>query len=168
VKDDASGGIFPDDVIQFTNLSEDRLVKWGWNFGDSTSSAEKDPTHTFGKKGQFEVVLVGTDRYGCQNSFTQKVSITRSYRLMVPNAFTPTQGDNKTFVPKFKGIAQLELSVFNQWGELIYRSSELKNGGWDGTVSGVLQEAGFYFYGLVGQASDGEKVELTGKFRLIR
>jgi gliding motility-associated-like protein len=87
---------------------------------------------------------------------------------MVPNAFTPTQGDNKTFVPKFKGIAQLELSVFNQWGELIYRSSELKNGGWDGTVSGVLQEAGFYFYGLVGQASDGEKVELTGKFRLIR
>lgn len=168
VKDDASGGIFPDDVIQFTNLSEDRLVKWEWNFGDSTSSAEKDPTHTFGKKGRFEVVLVGTDRYGCQNSFTQKVSITRSYRLMVPNAFTPTQGDNKTFVPKFKGIAQLELSVFNQWGELIYRSSELKNGGWDGTVSGVLQEAGFYFYGLVGQASDGEKVELTGKFRLIR
>ena len=168
IKDDASGGIFPDDVIQFSNLSEDRIVKWQWDFGDATSSAEKDPTHTYGKKGEFEVVLVGTDRYGCQTRFAKKVSITKSYRLMVPNAFTPLQGENKTFVPKFKGIAQLELSIFNQWGELIYRSSDLKNGGWDGTVTGVLQEAGFYFYSLVGQATDGEKVESNGKFRLIR
>ena len=168
IKDDASGGIFPDDVLQFTNLSEDRLIKWEWDFGDATSSAEKDPTHTYGKKGEFEVTLVATDRYGCQNSFTQKVSITKSYRMMVPNAFTPLQEVNKTFVPKFKGISALELSIFNQWGELIYRSSDLKNGGWDGTVTGVLQEAGFYFYSLVGQATDGEKVESTGKFRLIR
>ncbi len=168
VKDDASGGIFPDDVIEFTNLSEDRLVKWEWDFGDATSSAEKDPTHTYGKKGEFEVVLIATDRYGCQNSFTKKVSITKSYRMMVPNAFTPMQSDNKTFVPKVKGVAQLELSIFNQWGELIYRSSDLKNGGWDGMVSGVLQEAGFYFYSLVGQATDGEKIESNGKFRLIR
>jgi gliding motility-associated-like protein len=149
-------------------LSEDRLIKWEWDFGDATSSAEKDPTHTYGKKGEFEVTLVATDRYGCQNSFTQKVSITKSYRLMVPNAFTPLQAENETFVPKFKGIASLELSIFNQWGELIYRSSDLKNGGWDGTVTGVLQEAGFYFYSLVGNATDGEKVESTGKFRLIR
>lgn len=168
IKDDATGGIFPDDVIQFTNLSEDRLIKWEWDFGDATSSAEKDPTHTYGKKGEFEVVLIATDRYGCQTSFTQKVSISKSYRLMVPNAFTPLQGENKTFVPKFKGISALELSVFNQWGELIYRSSDLKNGGWDGTVTGTLQEAGFYFYSLVGQATDGEKVESNGKFRLIR
>jgi len=168
IKDDASGGIFPDDVIQFTNLSEDRLIKWEWDFGDATSSAEKDPTHTYGKKGEFEVVLLATDRYGCQNRFTQKVSITKSYRMMVPNAFTPLQEVNKTFVPKFKGIAALELSIFNQWGELIYRSSDLKNGGWDGTVTGILQEAGFYFYSLVGQATDGEKVESNGKFRLIR
>jgi len=168
IKDDASGGIFPDDVIQFTNMSEDRLVKWEWDFGDAIGSAEKDPTHVYGKKGEFEVILVATDRYGCQNRFTQKISITKSYRLMVPNAFTPMEGENKTFVPKFKGVASLELSIFNQWGELIYRSSDLKNGGWDGTVTGVLQEAGFYFYSLVGNATDGEKVESTGKFRLIR
>lgn len=168
IKDDAGGGVFPDDVIQFTDLSEDRAVKWEWDFGDETSSIEKDPIHIFGKKGEFEVILVVTDKYGCQNSFSQKVSITKSYRLMVPNSFTPTKEENKTFVPKFKGIAQLELSVLNQWGELIYRSDELKNAGWDGTVSGVLQEAGFYFYSLVGNAADGEKVESTGKFRLIR
>ncbi|MDA1269524.1 MAG: PKD domain-containing protein [Bacteroidetes bacterium] len=168
IKDDAGGGIFPDDVIQFTDLSEARVVNWEWDFGDKTSSAGKDPTHIFGKKGEFEVVLVATDRYGCQNRFTKTVQITKSYRLMIPNAFTPLQSENKTFVPKYKGLVRLELSVFNLWGELIYRSSDLDKGGWDGTMSGALQEAGFYFYSLVGEASDGEKVESNGKFRLIR
>lgn len=175
IKDDAGGGVFPDDLIQFTNLSEDRLLTWEWNFGDSTRSSEKEPSHTFGKKGEFDVVLVGTDRYGCQSTFTQRVSITQSYRIMVPNAFKPTLNSvnsideqDRTFYPKYKSIAQLELSVFNQWGELIYRSSDLSNGGWDGTVNGALQETGFYFYSLVGRATDGTKVEENGKFRLIR
>ena len=168
IKDDASGGIFPDDVIQFTDLSEERIVKWEWDFGDKTSSAEKEPSHTYGKKGKFEVVLIATDRYGCQNRFTKTVEITRSYRLMVPNAFTPLLDVNKSFVPKFKGLVSLELSIFNVWGELIYRNSDLAQEGWDGTLNGTLQEAGFYFYSLVGIATDGEKVESNGKFRLIR
>jgi gliding motility-associated-like protein len=90
---------------------------------------------------------------------------------MVPNAFAPSDAEkeeDKTFFPKYKSIAQLELSVFNQWGELIYRSSDLSNVGWDGKVNGVLQETGFYFYGLVGVATDGTKVASNGKFRLIR
>ena len=171
IKDDAGGGVFPDDLIQFTNLSEDRLVTWEWNFGDSTRSSEKEPSHTFRKKGEFEVILVGKDRYGCESTFTQKVSITQSFRLMVPNAFEPMnaiQEEDRTFYPKSRSIAQLELSIFNQWGELIYRSSDLSNGGWDGTVNGVLQETGFYFFRLVGRATDGAKVEESGKFRLIR
>jgi hypothetical protein len=168
IKDDASGGIFPDDVIQFTDLSEERIVKWEWDFGDKTSSAEKEPSHTYGKKGKFEVVLVATDRYGCQNRFTKTVEITRSYRLMVPNAFTPLLDVNKSFVPKFKGLVSLELSIFNIWGELIYRNSDLAQEGWDGTLNGTTQETGFYFYSLVGIATDGEKVESNGKFRLIR
>ena len=168
IKDDATGGIFPDDVIQFTDLSEERIVKWAWDFGDETSSAEKEPSHAYGKKGKFEVVLIATDRYGCQNRFTKTVQITKSYRLLVPNAFTPQQDVNKFFVPKYKGLVSVELSIFNSWGELIYRNADLSQEGWDGTVSGNLQEAGFYFYSLVGKATDGEKVESTGKFRLIR
>ena len=168
IKDDATGGIFPDDVIQFTDLSEERIVKWAWDFGDETSSAEKKPSHTYGKKGKFEVVLIASDRYGCQNRFTKIVEITKSYRLLVPNAFTPQQDVNKFFVPKYKGLVSVELSIFNLWGELVYRNTDLAQEGWDGTVSGTLQEAGFYFYSLVGKATDGEKVESTGKFRLIR
>ncbi|MFN5331606.1 MAG: PKD domain-containing protein [Bacteroidota bacterium] len=168
IKDDTGGGIFPDDVIEFKDLSEDRIVKWEWDFGDSTSSAEKNPTHTYGKKGEFRVTLKGYDSYGCIKSMTKILRITKSYRLMVPNAFTPTQTSNTTFVPKFRGIASLELSIFNLWGELIFRTKELDTKGWDGTLEGKLMDAGFYFYNITGKARDGEKVESQGKFRLIR
>jgi gliding motility-associated-like protein len=87
---------------------------------------------------------------------------------MVPNAFTPLELSNKTFVPKFKGIAAMELSIFNSWGELIFRTTSLDTPGWDGKVVGQLQEVGVYFYSFVGKATDGEKVESNGKFRLIR
>ncbi|NDE62668.1 MAG: PKD domain-containing protein, partial [Cyclobacteriaceae bacterium] len=168
IKDDTGGGIFPDDVIEFKDLSEDRIVKWEWDFGDSTSSAEKNPTHTYGKKGEFQVTLKGYDAYGCVGSMSKILRITKSFRLMVPNAFTPTQTSNTTFVPKFRGIASLELSIFNLWGELIFRTKELDTKGWDGTLEGKLMDAGFYFYNITGKATDGEKVESQGKFRLIR
>ncbi|RIW13753.1 PKD domain-containing protein [Algoriphagus lacus] len=168
IKDDASGGIFPDDVIQFTDRSDDRAENWEWDFGDGSSSTDQNPTHVFGKKGNFEVKLVITDKYGCQKIFTKTLSITRSYRLMVPTGFTPTKEENKTFLPKFKGLVQFELLVFNTWGELIFKTSDLETEGWDGTLEGRLQDAGIFVYRIEGIATDGEKVSESGKFRLIR
>lgn len=168
VKDDAGGGIFPDDVIQFKDLSDQRAVKWEWDFGDGGTSTEQDPTHVFGKKGDFEVELVIIDQYGCQKSWKETVSITRSYRLMVPTGFTPTESENKTFLPKFKGLAQIELMVFNLWGELIFSTNDLETVGWDGTLEGKLLDAGVFVYRFDGVATDGEKVSESGKFRLIR
>lgn len=168
IKDDASGGIFPDDVLQFTDLSDRRAVKWDWDFGDGDFSSEQNPTHVFGKKGQFEVKLVISDKYGCQNTVVKTVSITRSYRLMVPSGFTPTESENQTFLPKFKGLVQMELLIFNTWGELIFRTDELNTQGWDGTLEGKLLDAGIFVYRIDGVATDGEKVSESGKFRLIR
>jgi hypothetical protein len=168
VKDDAGGGIFPDDVIQFKDLSDQRAVKWEWDFGDGGTSTEQNPTHVFGKKGDFEVELVITDQYGCQKSWKETVSISRSYRLMVPTGFTPTEPENKTFLPKFKGLAQIELMVFNLWGELIFSTNDLETAGWDGTLEGKLLDAGVFVYRFDGVATDGEKVSESGKFRLIR
>lgn len=168
VKDDAGGGIFPDDMIQFEDFSDERAVKWEWDFGDGSVSQDKNPTHVFGKKGEFEVRLVVTDQYGCQVSVSKVVSITRSYRLMVPTGFTPTEPQNKTFLPKQKGLVEFELLIFNIWGELIFRTDDLETEGWDGTLEGKLLDSGLYVYRVNGVATDGEEVKESGKFRLIR
>ncbi|MDP2040983.1 MAG: PKD domain-containing protein [Algoriphagus sp.] len=168
VKDDLGGGIFPDDVIQFTDLSDSRAVKWEWNFGDGTNSQQQNPAHTFGKKGEFVVELMISDSYGCQVTVTKTVLITRSYRLMIPTGFTPTGTQNRTFLPKQKGLIRLELLVFNTWGDLIFRTEDIETEGWDGTLNGKLLDAGLYVYRVNGVATDGEEVRESGKFRLIR
>ncbi|GAA0878040.1 hypothetical protein GCM10009119_10080 [Algoriphagus jejuensis] len=168
VKDETGGGVFPDDEIQFKDLSDKSAVEWEWNFGGGGTSQAKNPTHVFGKKGDFEVELIITDQYGCQERLVKSVSVTRSYRLMVPTGFTPGKEQNATFLPKHKGLVQFELLIFNMWGELIFRSEDLQTIGWDGTLEGKLQDAGVYVYRVNGLATDGEKVKDSGKFRLIR
>lgn len=168
IKDDSGGGIFPDDIIQFESLSDDRAVKWDWDFGDGQTSTEKNPKHVFGKKGVFLIKLTVTDKYGCESYLQKELSITKSYRLMIPSGFTPDQDSNKTFVPKHKGLVSFQLFVFNSWGDLIFSSSELTTAGWDGRLDGKMQDVGVYFYRIKGEATDGEKVDESGKFRLIR
>src|SRR5690606_20699700 len=168
VKDDAGGGIFPDDVIQFQDLSDERITEWSWDFGDGLTSSAQNPTHVFGQKGEFAVRLQVTDQYGCQEIVTKPISITRSYRLMVPTGFTPTDVENKTFLPKQKGFVKFELLVFNTWGDLIFRTEELETAGWDGHLNGKLLDAGVFIYRINGVAADGEVVKDSGKFRLIR
>lgn len=168
ISDDASGGIFPDDPIAFTDKSDPRTVKWDWDFGDGKTSTEQNPVHVFGKKGQFQVSLKITDELGCETFFSKVVSITKSFRIMVPTGFTPTQPDNKTFLPKWKGLAKIEMTIYNLWGELIFKTTDLETPGWDGSLQGKLLEPGIFVFQLKGVSIDGENVVESGKFRLIR
>ncbi|MFC3878886.1 PKD domain-containing protein [Algoriphagus namhaensis] len=167
IRGDADGGIFPDDVIQFTDLSEES-VEWLWDFGDGNSSTLQNPTHVYGKKGVFPITLSITDELGCQFRIVKELSITRSYRVMVPTGFTPQSTENKFFLPKHKGLVSIELLIFNSWGGVIFRTDDLQTEGWDGRLDGKLMDAGFYVFRFDGVATDGEKVTRTGKFKLIR
>lgn len=168
IKGDAEGGIFPDDIMEFIDLSDEEAVSWKWDFGDGTSSNLQNPTHVFGKKGDFEVELSVKNQLGCESKIKKMVSINLSYRLMIPNAFTPTLSENKTFIPKQKGLIAFEFLVFNAWGELIYQTIDLNTEGWDGTLNERMLDAGFYVYKVSGLSTDGEKVVRSGKFNLIR
>lgn len=168
IKGEEDGGIFPDDKIKFKDLSDERIVKWEWDFGDGESSSEKSPTHVFGRRGTYKIQLTVTDRFGCQSRISKELSITKSYRLMVPTAFTPFESANKTFLPKYKGLVSMELLIFTSWGDLIFKTTDLKTSGWDGTLDGKTQDSGVYFYRFRGVSTDGEKVDESGKFRLIR
>ncbi|WP_026955429.1 PKD domain-containing protein [Algoriphagus vanfongensis] len=168
IRDDASGGIFPDDPIQFTDLSDPRAISWEWDFGEGTLSEEKNPVHVFGIKGEYDVKLTITDELGCQAEAIHRLSITKSYRLMFPTGFTPSLESNQLFAPKYKGLVEAELLIFDVWGELIFRSEGVNADGWDGKLDGVLLEPGVFVYRFNGTATDGEKVKEGGKFKLIR
>lgn len=165
---DEDGGIFIDDPIRFNDLSQGAVVSWKWEFGDGTSSTDESPVHLYGKKGEFTVRLTVTDEWGCASTVEKLLPITKSFRIMFPTGFTPTLNENRFFRPKTKGIVSMELQVFGLWGNLIFQTSDLQTNGWDGTLQGEPMPGGSYVYRSKMVSIDGEILEETGKFILIR
>jgi gliding motility-associated-like protein len=88
--------------------------------------------------------------------------------LFVPNAFTPN-GDGKNDVLYVYGtnIKSLTLTIYDQYGEMIFRS-ESKSSGWDGTYKGKIEPVGVYMYFVEAIMNDGQTVTKKGSITLLR
>jgi gliding motility-associated-like protein len=88
--------------------------------------------------------------------------------IFVPNAFTPTGGTNKIFRPIPVGISNFEFfRVYNRWGQLVYSTSEAGKG-WDGTISGKMQDPGTFVWMVRGVDFTGKTIFKKGTMILIR
>lgn len=65
-----------DESIQLTNNSTGPgTLMYNWNFGDGTSSSQKNPVHQFNKKGVYSVNLTVSNTDGCSvTSFSSSVN----------------------------------------------------------------------------------------------
>ena len=92
----------------FTNTSTNS-TSYSWDFGDSNSSTEQDPEHTYDVDGTYTVVLTATNACGT-NTFTQTVVI-----ITPPTAgFTaaPTSGCGPLTV-QFTNTSSANATTFN-------------------------------------------------------
>jgi gliding motility-associated-like protein len=88
--------------------------------------------------------------------------------IFVPNAFTPDLESNPVFRPIPVGISTLRyFRIFNRWGQLVFSTSQ-SGKGWDGTVSGKLQNAGTYAWMVEGTDYTGKTITKKGTMVLIR
>jgi gliding motility-associated-like protein len=108
------------------------------------------------------------DPNGCKDGITEISGTTVIQDVFTPNAFTPN-GDNLNDVFKIEGYAikDIQLRIFNQWGEMIFETAE-KSRGWDGTYKGKLQPSGVYMYVCSMILTDGSKVVKKGSVNLVR
>ncbi|MDD1716532.1 MAG: PKD domain-containing protein [Methanolinea sp.] len=51
-------------AVQFTDISMGGPTSWFWNFGDGSSSTERNPAHTYANPGVYSVTLTVTNSYG--------------------------------------------------------------------------------------------------------
>lgn len=133
-------------------------------FNSSTLATPPPGTHTY--------FITVTDGQGCyfNDSLKIHVSDVLCYEpyIFVPNAFTP-DGDNFNDVFYVRGIFidEMELLIFNRWGELVFQTND-KNRGWDGRHKGVLVEPDVFTYLLKIKCFDKVEFTKSGNITLIR
>jgi gliding motility-associated-like protein len=89
-------------------------------------------------------------------------------QVYIPNAFTPNNdGKNDIFLIYGNTISSAKMSVYTQWGQLIFQSDNVANG-WDGTFKGVNQPIGVYVYMVDITFSNGTTSMRKGTVTLIR
>ncbi len=65
-------------TVVFTDESTDsdgQIVAWSWNFGDNTTSTERNPTHTYAAAGSYTVTLTVTDSSGQTDALSRTVRV---------------------------------------------------------------------------------------------
>lgn len=79
---------------------------------------------------------------------TDSIQVKVIFPIYIPNTFTPdNDGINDVFYAYSEILDDYELTIFNRWGELIFRTTDLDIG-WDGTFNGHPQQIGVYVYEL--------------------
>jgi PKD domain/Secretion system C-terminal sorting domain len=61
-------------TVKFRNTSWHEPTTFLWDFGDGTSSTEREPSHTYVTKGKYEVCLVASNQYGA-HTFCRDVDL---------------------------------------------------------------------------------------------
>ncbi len=85
-----------------------------------------------------------------------------------PTVFTPnSDGINDFFLPTVhEQVKSYELSIFNNWGNLIYNSRDVKNG-WDGMSKGDKCNDGTYFWIVNYITSDNKFSTIKGSVTIF-
>lgn len=142
----------PDPVsgtVEFTNLSQ-QATTYFWDFGNGVSSDEMDPIHRYNTYGDFYVMLIASNNFGCADTVYEWIEIDFFNGLYIPNAMYPDHADFEVshFVPKGVGLKDFLIQIYDDWGNLIWESNALDPDGrpteaWDGTYQGqpVQQDA---------------------------
>ena len=116
--------------------------------------------------------MTGTDKDGCSGVDTVTVTVRKAKcdetDVYIPNAFTPN-GDNNNdiFIPRSHFIDEMELVIYNRWGQEMFRSTD-KNTGWDGTFKGKPMPPDAYAYYLKVICVNVEEYQKRGNVTLIR
>ena len=156
------------DIVNQTTGATDYF----WNFGNGNTSTDNFDVNTqyYPEAGNPAIILIASNQ-GCND--TAIVILDIKYTPMsynIPNVFTPNNdGDNDYFHLSLVNVAEVELLIFNRWGNLMAEIRDVNHPGWDGRMStGGDASEGVYFHRYRIVALDGEIAEGHGFLHLVR
>ncbi len=154
--------------VSFTDLSSMDVINWSWNFGGEGFSNTQNPSFTFTRPGDYQIILAVTNQFGCTDKTSVIITIPEENAIFIPNTFTPN-GDfkNETFGVEGTFLAEIKLWVFDRWGEKVFESTN-ERPRWDGTFRGKPAKQDTYAYRAYIIDIFGNEYDLKGFIKLIR
>lgn len=135
-----------------------------WKPINEVSSQQQEYTFTYTNTGEYEMRLKVESDCGCDTTYTKTIHV-MPVKLKIPNVFTPNgDGINDYFIISLEGddgggnmssynneyegykalrlyYEKTEVTVFNRWGSIVFRSDDYEND-WDG---GKLSDGTYYY-----------------------
>ena len=158
---DPLSGYLPLDV---TITPGNNTGSYSWNLGDGTSESSSTTfQHTYTLPGTYTISLL-VENQGCFASNSINLIVMDECTLKIPNVVT-ANGDkvNDEFFLESKGVKQMEVTIFNRWGNIVYTMDGLK-GAWN--CEDVKD--GTYFYKIEGVCNNGETLSKNGFITVIK
>jgi len=145
-------------------------ISYSWSpteyLADSTSP---DPIiNTASMSNPITYYVKGTDANGCSNTASITIEPRQEVHVGFPSAFSPNgDGANDVLYVRGNGIATLEMSVFNRWGQKVFETNDI-NKGWDGSFNGNQQPMDTYACIMKVTTTDGCTITQKGSVTLLK
>lgn len=169
--------IFADPVSGYTpltvqfNFTANGAESWTWHFTETDTGNDASPSFTFLEYGYHKVILEvrSGPPYNCTDTASIEIFVDIIITIEANNVFTPNDdGYNDFFEIKSVGLKEMNVNIFNQWGNKMYEIDEV-DGKWDGyTKSGAKAPDGTYFWALKATGVDEKEYDRQGSVLLLR
>ncbi|MEX2485167.1 MAG: gliding motility-associated C-terminal domain-containing protein [Brumimicrobium sp.] len=140
-------------------------VSWSPSNGLSCDNCQ-DPIATVNESSWFIATVTSSD--GCVRSDSVFIEVNDPCgNIAIPTVFSPNEdGLNDKLCVLGGCIQEVNLQIFNRWGEKIYESFD-ESDCWDGTFKGEKVNTGTYIYKLRGVRVDGTEFENAGNLNVL-
>lgn len=166
-------GFAPLDVTFVNNSDPAETYEWDFGNGDGVTVTNLDDQNTtYTDEGVFTVTLTVTEG-SCVDEATETIDVTLFLPLSydMPNVFTPNNDNsNDAFTLNTVNAKDLELVIFNRWGNIVFESNGDVDAAWNGRVqnNGAECNDGTYFYKFTIYGQQDEEIEEHGFVHLVR
>jgi gliding motility-associated-like protein len=170
----------PNQTVTFTANLSPQVTSQLWSFGVGNSVANtRSATFAYANTGNYTVRLTTADLIGCTDTLTKLNYITVAENggggigvgddeIFIPTAFSPNgDGNNDIFYVRGGDITALSLSIYNQWGERLFFSTQ-QTDGWDGSYNGQQVQIGTYTYIAKITTKDNAEQTFKGHVSVLR
>ncbi len=156
-------------TVNFLNSSTGAKL-YAWDFGDGSTSDQKDASHFFAVTGYRSVLLEVFNEFQCSDTVSHKLLVAFN-RIFPPNAFSPNAPNeiDREFKLGSNGIATegYHFTIVSRWNDIVFEvKEEIK--GWNGRMqNGSPAPAGNYVWILDFSDFLGRRHRQTGTVTLV-